>query len=94
MTNPMSREATDTRQLAAELATLIGGQAICPLLDAGQAATLLNVPESWIRAEARAGRIPHLQLGRYVRFDREELLAWVDRRKVGPRAQQRRGEPA
>lgn len=90
----MTETVTDTRQLAAELATLIGEQTICPLLDAGQAATLLNIPESWIRAEARADRIPHLQLGRYVRFDREELLAWVDRRKVGPRAQRRRGEPA
>lgn len=90
----MTETVTDTRQLAAELATLIGEQTICPLLDAGQAATLLNVPESWIRAEARAGRIPHLQLGRYVRFERQALLDWLDHRKQGPRAPRRRGEPA
>jgi len=90
----MTETVTETRQLAAELAALIGEQAICPLLDAGQAATLLNVPESWIRAEARAGRIPHLQLGRYVRFERQALLDWLDHRKQGPRAPRRRGEPA
>lgn len=90
----MTETITETRQLAAELAALIGEQTISPLLDAGQAATLLNVPESWIRAEARAGRIPHVQLGRYVRFERQALLDWLDHRKVGPRAQQRRGDPA
>jgi len=84
----------DARGLAAELAALIGEQTICPLLDADQVAALLNVPASWVRAEARAGRIPNVQLGHYRRFDREELLAWVDRRKQGPRAQLRRGDPA
>ncbi len=78
-------EGTDTRALAAELAALIGQQAITPLLDAGQAAALLNVPPSWLLAQARADRIPHVRLGRYVRFHREELLAWADRRQTGPR---------
>jgi excisionase family DNA binding protein len=57
-----------------------------PLLDAKGAAVLLAVPKSWVLAEARAERIPHVRLGRYVRFDREELLAWVDgSRSYGPR---------
>ena len=47
-----------------------------PLLDAKGAAELLNVPASWVLAEARADRIPHLRLGRYVRFDAAELEAW------------------
>lgn len=57
-----------------------------PLLDAAGAAELLNVPKTWILAEARAGRIPCKKLGRYVRFSRDELLAWVDgSRHFGPR---------
>ena len=56
-----------------------------PLLDARQAAELLNVPESWVRAEARADRIPHLRLGpKYVRFEAAELVAWWQTRRRGP----------
>ncbi len=79
----------DARELASELAALIGQQATPPLLDSGQAAAILNVPQSWIAAEARAGRIPHVRLGRYVRFSRDELIAWCDRRSVGPRIKRR-----
>jgi excisionase family DNA binding protein len=55
-----------------------------PLLDAGQAADQLNVPKSWVLTEARADRIPHVRLGRYVRFDEDDLQAWWDARKQGP----------
>jgi excisionase family DNA binding protein len=55
-----------------------------PLLDAGQAAKLLNVPASWVLAEARADRIPHIRLGRYVRFDADELAVWWQSRARGP----------
>jgi excisionase family DNA binding protein len=55
-----------------------------PLLDADQAAELLNVPRRWIYTEARYDRIPHIRLGKYVRFDRDELLAWARARQRGP----------
>ncbi len=48
-----------------------------PLLDADGAAGLLSVPASWVLSEARAERIPHVRLGRYVRFDSDELLELV-----------------
>ncbi len=48
------------------------------LLDAAEVAELLGVPETWVRAQAREGRMPHLRLGRYVRFDRAALLAWLE----------------
>jgi excisionase family DNA binding protein len=54
------------------------------LLTANQAAELLNVPATWILAEARADRIPHVRLGRYVRFDAEELEQWWRERARGP----------
>lgn len=54
------------------------------LLDAKQAGRLLNVPASWVLAEARANRIPHVRFGRYVRFDRIELERWWRERLQGP----------
>lgn len=56
-----------------------------PLLDAPGLAELLRLPESWIRAEARAERIPHVRLGRYVRFDPAEVERWLEGRRRGPR---------
>ncbi len=73
------------RELALEVAGLIGRETLAPLLDARQASAILNVPASWIAAEARAGRIPHVRLGRYVRFNAEELMRWCAGRSVGPR---------
>jgi excisionase family DNA binding protein len=53
------------------------------LLDAGEVAELLAVPERWVREHARGGLLPHVRLGRYVRFDRADVLAWVDEQKAG-----------
>jgi len=38
------------------------------LLRAGELAERLGVPESWVRTEERAGRIPSVRLGKYVGF--------------------------
>jgi excisionase family DNA binding protein len=53
------------------------------LLTAEQAAELLNVPAKWPLEQARSGAIPHVKLGRYVRFDEGDLLAWVESLKSG-----------
>jgi excisionase family DNA binding protein len=48
------------------------------LMDAKRAAELLSVPPSWLLSQARKGAVPHVRLGRYVRFresDVEELIA-------------------
>ncbi len=55
-----------------------------PLVDAHAAADLLGVPGSWVLAQARNDRIPHVRLGRYVRFDPVELEAWWRGRMRGP----------
>jgi excisionase family DNA binding protein len=55
-----------------------------PLLDATEAARLLSVPASWVLAEARANRIPHVRLGRYVRFSADDLEEWWRARMRGP----------
>jgi excisionase family DNA binding protein len=60
------------------------------LLNAGEVAALLGVPESWVRQETRAGRMPHLPLGRYRRYQRAEVLAWLETLQSG---QWRRNRP-
>jgi excisionase family DNA binding protein len=48
------------------------------LLTAGELAARLSLPESRVRTEERAGRIPSIRLGKYVRFklnDVERTLA-------------------
>ena len=48
-----------------------------PLLNVAQAASLLNVRESWVRAAARTGRLPCVRVGRHLRFSREQLQQWL-----------------
>ena len=57
---------------------------LLPLLDATEAGRLLSVPASWVLAEARANRIPHVRLGRYVRFSADDLEDWWRARMRGP----------
>ena len=41
-----------------------------------EAAALIRVPKSWLYERTRTNTIPHLKLGKYLRFDRDELVAW------------------
>jgi excisionase family DNA binding protein len=54
------------------------------LLTAQEVAELLSVPPSWVYAEARAGRIPHVRMGRYCRFARESIDEWSRDLERGP----------
>jgi excisionase family DNA binding protein len=57
-----------------------------PLLTAGEVAELLRVTKAWVYAETRARRIPHVPLGRYVRYRRSAVLHWIgslERESVG-----------
>lgn len=47
------------------------------LLDAKGMANRLCVPESWVRHEQRADRIPFLKCGRYVRFRVSDVEAAI-----------------
>jgi excisionase family DNA binding protein len=53
------------------------------LLTADQVAALLQVTRSWVYAETRAGRIPHVRLGRYVRFRGSAIARWVEELERG-----------
>jgi len=56
------------------------------LLTAGEVAELLAVPESWVREATREGRLPHLRLGRYRRYERAAIEAWLADQRGGPPA--------
>lgn len=46
-----------------------------PLLDADQAAAKMSVTARWLEDSARAGIIPHVKLGRFIRFRVSEIAA-------------------
>jgi excisionase family DNA binding protein len=66
-----------------------------PLITADEVAAITGMSRDWIYAETRAGRIPHVPLGRYVRYRRSSIDEWIsrleaatmrpDNRKVGRR---------
>jgi excisionase family DNA binding protein len=47
-----------------------------------EAAQYLRVRPSWVYEAARARRLPHLRLGRHLRFLRADLDAWVAANRV------------
>ena len=51
------------------------------LLTVEQVAERLGVTKDWVWAQARAGLIPHVQLGRYRRFREEALDQWLSERE-------------
>ena len=54
------------------------------LLTAAEVAELLAVPVSWVREATRDGRLPHLALGRYRRYSRAAIEAWLQDQRAGP----------
>jgi excisionase family DNA binding protein len=57
-------------------------------LEADDVAAILGMTTDWIYREVRAGRLPHLRLGRYVRFRPESIDSWLDARERGGRLRQ------
>ena len=53
------------------------------LLTAPEMAKILNVPESWVREQARLGELPSVKLGHYVRFRSDEVRALFTPRQSG-----------
>ena len=53
------------------------------LLTAAEVAERLSVPESWVREQTRAGRLPHLELGRYRRYEWPAVVEWLAEQRAG-----------
>jgi excisionase family DNA binding protein len=61
------------------------------LLTASEVAELLALPESWVREATREGRLPHLSLGRYRRYSRQAIEAWLTDQQAGPTGSRQNG---
>ncbi|WP_445152802.1 helix-turn-helix domain-containing protein [Baekduia sp. Peel2402] len=59
------------------------------LMTADEVASLMQVTSAWVYAESRRGALPHVRLGRYVRFRRSAINRWLDDSERGPRTTQR-----
>jgi excisionase family DNA binding protein len=58
------------------------------LLTVEEVSEILKVPVSWVYERTRrraADRIPGFRLGKYWRFREADLLAWIERQRVGVR---------
>jgi excisionase family DNA binding protein len=53
------------------------------LLTAEEVAEQLGMRTDWVWAQARAGRIPHVRLGRYCRFRASAIEAWLNELETG-----------
>jgi excisionase family DNA binding protein len=58
------------------------------LLSAEHVAALIGMTKDWVYAETRAGRIPHVKLGRYYRYRSASIEAWLRKIEDG------NGEPS
>jgi excisionase family DNA binding protein len=73
----------------ADSATVIGDE----LLTVHDAARFLNVSVPWIYEHTRGDsedRLPFVKLGKYLRFDRTDLRAYIDAKRAESRRQPRR----
>ena len=59
------------------------------LLTAVEAADLLNMTEEWVREKTRRGELPYVELGRYRRYRRDALLAFIDACSFWPKPRPR-----
>ena len=52
------------------------------LVDVRELAQILHVPVSWLYERTRLDKIPCVRLGKYLRFNPEEVLAFFRAEKV------------
>lgn len=53
------------------------------LVGVNEMAKILSIPSSWIYSRTRIkgdGKIPHIRCGKYVRFDIDEVLDWLQKK--------------
>jgi excisionase family DNA binding protein len=53
------------------------------LMTAAEVADLLGVPASWVYEQSRRGQIPTVTLGRYRRYRRQAIEAWLEELEGG-----------
>ncbi|MGH3264858.1 MAG: helix-turn-helix domain-containing protein [Trebonia sp.] len=72
------------RPAGLSLSAVTGEPAPALLYTIAEAATLLHVPEGWLRKKVTAGSVPHTRLGKHVRFTVDHLHRIVVSGEVEP----------
>jgi len=54
---------------------------IGPLLTAKETAKILNISARTLWTLTNNGTIPHIRVGRSIRYDRADLLRWIQKQK-------------
>ena len=55
------------------------------LLTPSDVAEILRVPISWVYERTRrhgTTRLPHIKIGKYLRFRKEDVLGWLDEYRI------------
>jgi len=47
------------------------------LIGINEMAKRLDVPVSWLYSRTRTNEIPHYKIGKYVKFDAEKVMKWI-----------------
>ena len=47
------------------------------LIGINEMAEKLDVPVSWLYSRTRTNDIPHFKVGKYVKFDPEKVMLWI-----------------
>ena len=55
------------------------------LINVAEAAEFLHRSRNGVYILARQGKVPHYRVGNSVRFDLDELKAWLESNRRGPR---------
>ena len=64
---------------------MTGAKADDRLFTVQDVAQRLDVPVSWVYAQAEAGVLPSFKVGRYVRFKPAEIAEYLEAQRRGPR---------
>jgi excisionase family DNA binding protein len=63
----------------------VSGVASDTLLTPREVAEMLRVPISWVYERTRrhgTARLPHIKIGKYLRFRKEDVLGWLDEYRI------------
>ena len=56
-----------------------------PLLTFDEGVEFLGVSRNGLYIACREGRVPHFKVGNLIRFDLDELRAWLESNRRGPK---------
>ena len=62
------------------------------LIGIKEVSDLTGLPRSWLYLATSTGTIPHLKIGKYLKFRLSEIEAWLDLHRRGPQASKHNGE--